>query len=104
MISGSWANHYFGYETHLPEITIDGFELVGPGKRVNVFGGYGISEDNDITAPICKNKEGEEVENKNPLDVSESIVIRNVKNEGLTFAAAPDTSFLSKTMSVIVEE
>ena len=104
MISGIWVNHYFGYETHLPEVVIDGFELVGPGKHINIFGGYAIAEDNDITAPICKNKEGEPVTNNNPLDVSESIVVKNVKTEGLTFASAPDSSFLSKVMSVTLEK
>lgn len=103
LINGLWVNHNFGYETHLPEIVIDGFELVGTAKRVNVFSGYGIGENNDVTAPVCKDKEGNEVENKNALDVSESIVVKNCRTEGVEFAAAPESSYLSKAMKVTLK-
>ncbi len=79
LITGSWCNHYFGYKTALPRITIDNLTVVNasgePIDTIAAFNDYTECKVGDFTRPTVV-IDGEEVENKNPLSLPEFIRVR----------------------------
>ncbi len=80
LIVGSWCNHYFGYTTALPRITVDNLKVEScdgtPIGTLAAFYDYTECKVGDFTGKTVV-IDGEEVENKNPLSLPEFIKVKN---------------------------
>ncbi len=93
MITGSYTNHYFGYETHLPSVTVDNLTIVGSNATsVNIFGDFGVPYESDPSLPNMG-----AVPNKNIMHYpSENGYIIKNNGSGYTFRVAPSGCFFSR--------
>ena len=95
LIYGHWYNHYFGYQTYMPEnIIIDNFDITC-GKTVNLFTAHFVEQSKHILDDEIDGKP-----NANKMVPPKKIVIKNNK-AGINYIK-PDTAFFKDT--VIVEE
>ncbi len=99
MISGIYSNHYFGYDTNLPDIEIDGLTVETPADAVYVFGGYNLPAGADPEQPVIDLGEGP-VENKNIMHYPRTIRILADKTNKPVIPA-PEDSFFGQTIKVV---
>ena len=87
LISGTWYNHDFGYETaHPTEIEIDGLILTNA-RKVNVFDSSFVSQTTKITADTVSGKP-----NVNKTTPTKKIIIKNNAN-GYNFILPDKTRY-----------
>ncbi len=99
MISGRYVNHDFGYETHLPSVTVDNLTVVGrTPTRINVFSSFSLGADRD---PSLKTVNGVAAKNIMHYPRSRAVVIKNNMN-GYSFASASG-GFFAKLELVEIE-
>ncbi len=102
ILSGVFYNHYFGYPTYLPSVTIDGLEIVAPrADKAYVFSAYSLPDCADPTAARIDLGEGA-VENKNPMVFPECIRITG-KGVSIPVYASHEGSAIARAIKIIKE-
>ena len=81
LLAGGWANHYFGYQTHLPDVEIVSLNFGGKNVTVNIFSsglcGDGILADQAPEVDGSGQASGEIGPNVNKMDPPKSIIIKD---------------------------
>ena len=96
LIYGYWYNHYFGYQTYMPEnIIVDNLKLTS-GKKINLFTAKFVEQSNHILDDVVDGKP-----NENKTVPPKKIVIRN-NEDGIEYVI-PETDFFKNT-EIIIEE
>ncbi len=90
LIYGYWYNHYFGFDTYMPEtIVVDNLKLT-EGKDINLFTAKFVEQSEHILDDEVDGKP-----NVNKMAPPKKIIIKN-NREGLNFIK-PDTKFFKDT-------
>ncbi len=91
IVSGSYKNHYFGYETYLPSVEVDNLTLLGSdAQNVYLFSGFELEMHEDPSLSTIRG-----TDNKNIMHyptAPDSFVVKN-NSSGYRFAVAPAGSF-----------
>jgi hypothetical protein len=91
IMRAEWNEHYFGYECHIPNIYVDGFEVeyLNGNKFAGSF--YIIKKLNDSTLDYRFNE-------TNPLHAPETITIKNIKHPYTLVQYAPNMQIFTDTV------
>ena len=81
LLAGNWANHYFGYQTHLPDVEVISLNFGGKNVTVNIFSsslcGDDILADQAPVVDGSGQASGEMGPNVNKMDPPKSIIIKD---------------------------
>ncbi len=96
LLSGNYTNHYFGYETYLPSVTIKDLTVEADADEIAIFSGYNLPIGADPSKDMIDLGEGAVV-NKNILHLPSYIRVSGVNKR---VVVAREGSFLSDALEI----